>query len=94
MARVRLQVPQHLLVSGARLRDARRPREVGEPVFPGGGLEPGGGQGVRPEAADAGLGLEDDGAEAALQHVLAGRQAADARPHDNYPLLVHPSRAI
>lgn len=81
------EVVHDLGVVRVRLRDARRPREVGEPERRGRRLEFRGPQGVRPDAADAGGGLEDDRAEALLDSMLAGNEAAYASPNNAQPLI-------
>lgn len=91
VARVGFEVVHDLVVAGEDLGGVRRPGEVGEGEVQGGRLKLGGGGGVGPEAADAGRGLEDDGAEPTLRHVLAGGEAADARADDAHPLLLHGS---
>jgi len=94
--RVRGHVLRHLVVAReapplvvglGRVR-RRRPREVGEPVRGRRRLQPRGGQRPVPHAAHGGAGLEDHGAEALGQRVLACRQAARPCSDDRYAFLL------
>ena len=93
-ARVRVQVGHHLAVVREHLRDGLRPREVRVLVQRPRRLQRRAVRHARPHAAEDGVGLEDDGAAAALQEVLARGQAAHAGADDGHPLLVHDHTAL